>query len=382
MANELGVPRELISYWETGARRPSEAHLKRLAGVYRTSPEYLRGATDDPGDSDPVASLGEVEAGSPLATALAAWMAFLERWADFLSVDLGRSLPGPSAPPRALAEVGTITDRRRASSLADRVREHYRWGRVALPDLASFLDREGMLVYRADLGPLGDVGASVPGAFYNHPRLGYSVVLNDAASPGRQAFTLAHGLAHALFHHAEEGIVCRVGPDDRVEQFANAFAGELLVPGKELRRRVASLPGAADDDPLDALDALQLATLFRVSYGIMLMRLVAEGMIPYETYRAWQQMGARASEALFGIVLEQRPPAPKLDGGLGRYPPAVLGVAKRAVERGHATVERAAEVLDVEPDEVHATLLAPDLRASEAELREHEQFGEVLAQQE
>ena len=68
------------------------------------------------------------------------------------------------------------------------------------------------------------------GAFYNHPKLGYSIFVNADTAPGRQTFTMAHEFAHALFHYPTVGVVSRKGDRDPKERFADAFAAHFLVP--------------------------------------------------------------------------------------------------------------------------------------------------------
>lgn len=214
VARQLGVPRELVSMWETEARAPSEAHLAALAQVYRVEPGVLTR-----------------EAGSPPEAERAAferWLDFLDRWADFLEA-IGEAPSGPGKPPRKLDHGPDVTDARRAPTLADEVRDYYGLGRNALPNLRAYLDERDVLVYRDALGAF-DAADAVASAFFNHARLGFCILVNTDASPGRQAFSMAHGYAHALYHYAARGIVCHANADEPVERFANTFAPHFLVP--------------------------------------------------------------------------------------------------------------------------------------------------------
>jgi Zn-dependent peptidase ImmA (M78 family) len=130
-----------------------------------------------------------------------------------------------------------------------------------LPNLYALLDEREVLVYRAAMGRLDREPESISGAFYNHPELGYCILVNTDTAPGRQSFTLAHEWAHALFHYAKGGIICRSKDTDPLERFADAFAASFLVPGKELRRLASEF--------MNPLEALKLAQYFSVSYAMI-----------------------------------------------------------------------------------------------------------------
>jgi IrrE N-terminal-like domain len=83
-----------------------------------------------------------------------------------------------------------------------------------------------------DMGQ-GSEGGS--GAFYNHPKLGYSILVNADTAPGRQTFTMAHEFAHALFHYPTVGVISRKGDRDPKERFTDAFAAHFFVPSGALR---------------------------------------------------------------------------------------------------------------------------------------------------
>jgi Zn-dependent peptidase ImmA (M78 family) len=98
----------------------------------------------------------------------------------------------------------------------------------ALGDPFQVLD-EHVLIWRLPLG--ADLGEAPSGFFYNHPKAGFCVAVNSQITLGRQVFTLAHELAHAYFHSQDADVVVSMpGGDHGRERFADAFAGEFLVP--------------------------------------------------------------------------------------------------------------------------------------------------------
>lgn len=372
VAQTLGVPRELISYWENGTRIPNLKQLHTLGVIYRASPAQLLGEESDD-EAERHVMLRGID-GERGLLAIRQWLGFLDSWAELLE-DLGLELPGPGKPPRQLDERETVTDVRRASSLAEKVRDHYKLGQDAMPDLYALLDERGYLVTKANLGPIGQGHDGISGAFFNHPRLGFSILVNADTSPGRQAFTLAHEFSHSLYHHAIGGIICRYNHNDPVERFADAFAANFLVPGKELRRLAKGELVRGDKGELAPSDALSLAAYFGVSYAMILVRLRREGLINFDQYAEWRQYSAKALAVQLGLngdefhVPEPRPLR------LDRYPLSVLELIKKAIEQEQLSPKQAAGLLDVALSDIQRILLSAPPLANELERQEHEQFA-------
>jgi Zn-dependent peptidase ImmA (M78 family) len=101
-----------------------------------------------------------------------------------------------------------------------------------------------------------------------------SIYVNRDEPAGRQTFTVAHELGHALLHgklfrvHPEDYKVLLRAPiraaSDPLEKEANAFAAELLVPEKMLQHysKIGSIP--------------ELARLFNVSEEVIRFRMTYE----------------------------------------------------------------------------------------------------------
>lgn len=375
IAEDLGVAREAISMWETGARAPSDEVLRRIAKLYGVSYGWLVGA--EAGEAWSPEALMLRRAGTALTSAersvLLDWLTFLDRWAERL-LDLGAgSTRGPRRPPKPLDGLGPVYDTRRAPTLAARVRDHLGVGDGPLPDLYALLDAFGVLVYRSDgLPHVGGAGV-VSGAFVNHDALGYCVFVNVRCSAGRQAFTLAHELAHALFHYPERATVSLGGDRAQEERFANAFASHFLVPGKELRGLAKRWIGGA----LDEYGAVQLAAHFRVSYAMMLYRLLDEGLAERADVDVWKTYSPVALADRLGIPADPFCHAPEgADGGLDRFPMSVRNAVHLALRAGRVHVSQAADILGVEAWVLEAELAPPsqtDERAA-LELEEYPEF--------
>ena len=377
IADVLGAAREVVSYWENDRRTPSAVQLTRLAEAYGVTTGSLLGTEPAPVATEEHELVYRGLRAQPARTkaGVRRWLGFLDEWADLLT-ECGEELPGRAAPPkREWRAAEAITDSRLVPRLAEDVRAHYELGSDAIPDLLAFLDQEGGLVYRAALDPIGD-GMGISGAFYNHPRLGASILVNTNTTPGRQAFTLAHEFAHALFHYQLRGVVSRAGDPDRAERFADAFAAHFLVPGGALRKSVGQLPNGRVDSPFDVV---VLHRHFRVSYATMLVRLRSEGLLSQQDYGAHQGYSPSRLAARLGFPLDEyHRPQDAPGTTLASYPASVLDRTAALVGDGQLTPAAAADLLQVSVEEVLGELLAVPEPAEATESREFAELPEPM----
>jgi Zn-dependent peptidase ImmA (M78 family)/DNA-binding XRE family transcriptional regulator len=375
VARVIGVPRELVSMWEGEARTPNLKQLERLARIYQIGVDYLLGKAELEEKHERDVLYQGLPQDPALREEIDRWLDFLDEWADLLE-ELGEEekLTGPGKPPRKL-DKGQVTDSRRASTLAIEARDYYGLGRDAIPNLYAFLDSKDVLVYRASLGSIGEGSDGSSGAFFNHPRLGYCILVNADTTPGRQVFTLAHEFAHALYHYPSGGIICRkdIGYDPK-ERFANSFAAHFLVPAKELRKLVEDRREIAGH--LDAYEALQIAAHFRVSYATLLYRLREENLIDKDHYESLKMYSPSSMAAYLDLDPEEfEIPEPK-PLYLERYPVSVIERIVQAIEDDELTMPQAADVLDIDPytlqQQVKLILKPP--KAKPQERREFEEL--------
>lgn len=371
VARDVGVSRELVALWESGERSPSLRQVEELALALRVNAAYLVGEAELPPEHDWVALFRGANADDNVGIALRRWARFLDEWAAFLQDDLGEVLPGPGKPPRALAERELVQDARRAPRLAEKARAQYALGQDAMPDLFTFLDEHDVLVMRMPLGGIGRGNGGVSGAFFNHERLGYCVLVNSSTSPGRQAFTLAHEFAHALYHYGAGGILCRDGDIHRLERFADSFAAHFLVPGKELRRRLRDHTGADEPDPYQVL---ALASYFGVSYAMMLVRLRQERLLSEGAFQDHRMVSPSALARHLGINPSAFSRSQPTGRGLDRFPISVLAKTAAAIHEDQLTPGQAAELLDVDLDQVRSNLLRALPPADARELHEYDEL--------
>lgn len=361
-AQNLGVDRVNLSYWETEKRTPGLKQLQLLAQVYGTTVAALLGEPEEEHHDHHETlfeHLGPEE--HQARQTLRRWLTFLDEWAA-LREEVGDSLPGRFASTIPEGRTAApITDTRRAPTLAQQLRRALHLGDDAIPDLIALLDSMGILVSRDDLGEQ----SRISGVFYNHPRLGASILINKCHLAGRQLFTLAHELAHAQFHYQERGLISRTDAFDPKERFANKFAAHFLVPTTAL---CAAVEKKAIDDPYDVV---RLQANFRVSYAMVLNRLKEEQLINAALYDAYKALSATKLAQRLQIdtgFLQGRPGRlPELE----MFPPSVIDQLIDDLHSDVLSVAAAASLLNV-PQEVVAGLVAQYEQAEREDALEFE----------
>jgi Zn-dependent peptidase ImmA (M78 family)/transcriptional regulator with XRE-family HTH domain len=124
-----------------------------------------------------------------------------------------------------------------------------------------------ILVFYMDLGP-GGSGASTHGDF------GRAILVNANDAPWRRNYDLAHELFHLItwdtfsdediYSQSKEG-------KSEVEQWADFFASEILLPGDEVEREFSK---RVSDNEITYISLVEIAREFRVSIDALLWRLV------------------------------------------------------------------------------------------------------------
>lgn len=121
-------------------------------------------------------------------------------------------------------------------------------------------------------------GTSISGVTFSVPGPPPLVVLNSEQPADRLRFTLAQELGHLVMHRF---------PNPKMEEEANAFASELLLPGADIKPYFV---GRRIDLPLLAA----LKPEWRMSIGALLMAADKHGRLePNQKQYLWKQMSAR-----------------------------------------------------------------------------------------
>lgn len=264
----LGINRAMVSYWESGSRTPNDRQLSALARLYGAEPlDLVEGRVVEPRADDLAGMLlrAEDEIDPGVVPGVRDFVQFLDRFAELASI-LGEPIRGLKQSPFVFRPRFNQKDDIRRK--AEEVRAHLGLGVGPIPDLDPICETLGITLYRAPLG--SDLHRAPSGAFLKHPDVGFSILVNLDMTPGRRRFTVAHELAHALFHSDETNQVLSLGRGPR-ENTADAFAGEFLMPSEGIRRfaEEVGLPPRITDP----IDIVHMQRYFKVSWPTALVRL-------------------------------------------------------------------------------------------------------------
>jgi transcriptional regulator with XRE-family HTH domain len=357
----VGQPRTIISNWENGTRRPNSRQLSALASIYRMPLGHLLGKQDQ--DSRPdFERLLFRDAGDRLDAQskheIQRFISFLDAYGEFL--DLLEEPAGMEASPFSLHEgFGGREDVRRK---ADEVRTTLGLGRGPVGDLVGLMDLIGITVYLAPLG--ADLKSTVSGAFLPHDRVGFSALVNAETTPGRRRFTLAHELGHALFH-GDRMYVTYFGRREAAERFADAFAGEFLVPTQSLRAVAEAMGVTKVQDPEVVV---HLQRTFKVSYAMMLVRLQLAGLASVSVVERLREVHPVHLADRMGYTVE--PDEWEQDPerwGLARYPRRFLRLLRQAFGDDVISVSSAAAMTGLAHEDIVEFLTDQPSGPSEAD---------------
>lgn len=348
-AGALGVSRTMISYWEAGSRHPNDRQLAALARLYGVelaqllSDEPIR---DDYGMAAMLFRGAEEELPEPARRGLREFETFLDLYAR-LAHAMGVKIHGLTESPFTIR--GGFDRAEDARRKAEEVRAWLRLGLGPI-DVDRACDMLGVTVFRTPLG--SDLRRTISGAFFAHPTVGFSILVNLEMTPGRRRFTVAHELGHALFHSDSRWILSFPSKSVR-ERFADAFAGELLMPTEGIRRVMEEHGfGPRITDPADVI---HLQRYYRVSYGTALVRLRQARFLTEAEYERFKDIRPVLYARALGYEIdheefEQDPEQWRLR----RYPARFLRLLRLAVQREAISIPSAAEAVDVSIREMAA----------------------------
>jgi Zn-dependent peptidase ImmA (M78 family)/transcriptional regulator with XRE-family HTH domain len=141
-----------------------------------------------------------------------------------------------------------------------------------IQNMTEYVEKAGILVIWCDFG------AAIDGVTMRLPDLPPCVFLNRTAPADRMRFSLAHELCHVIAHRV---------PTDTMEDEANTFAAEFLVPEKELRRDL--IGGRINLERLARLKAR-----WRVSMQFLLFQAKEIGCLTdHQSQYLWKQISMK-----------------------------------------------------------------------------------------
>jgi Zn-dependent peptidase ImmA (M78 family)/transcriptional regulator with XRE-family HTH domain len=349
LAHLTGQPRTVVSNWESGARRPNSHQLDKLALIFRVPRSQLLGGPIDarPDFEQLMFRDAEGQLDPKGRFEIQRFLGFLDSYGDLLDA-LGEA-PGLSTSPFALHEgFSSKEDMRRR---AEDARAYFKLGLEPIANLRSLADAYGITVYYAPLG--ADLRGTVSGAFVPHHGVGFSILVNGETTPGRQLFTLAHEIGHALFH-GDRLYINYFGRREAAERFANTFAGEFLAPTHHLRATVESFGVSKVTDPEVVV---HLQRYYRVSYDMMLVRLSQANLVTDTDRDRLRHVRPVHLAVQLGYETDADEWAQDPAGwGLTRFPPRFLRLLRRAFAEDLITVSGAAAMTGLAGEDIEQFL--------------------------
>jgi Zn-dependent peptidase ImmA (M78 family)/transcriptional regulator with XRE-family HTH domain len=292
LAQLIDASATAVAAWESGAKRPTAANVKRLALSLRVDPGFFAMRPDD------IAALCATPHFRSLrsTTQLARDQAFAY---GQIAVDIAASLekhveyPEPDVPGLPVEIEETGVPGATPEDAARHVRAQWRIADGPAPHLVRLLENHGVLVV---FSPPQTANVD---AYSFDSRVRPAVVLNPVKHDYyRQRFDVAHELGHLVMHADAE-------PGGRtVEDQANRFAAEFLLPAAEIRPILPATMNAA------AWQALaRLKEHWGTSIQALLYRARRLGAITEVSYRnamnTLTTRGWRRSEPGLVTTLEQ-----------------------------------------------------------------------------
>jgi Zn-dependent peptidase ImmA (M78 family)/transcriptional regulator with XRE-family HTH domain len=349
LANALGVSRAMVSYWEAGSRTPSDRQLAALGRLLRTPIAVLLGNEEPPPTPDVAAMLmrgTDQELPDDAHPGLQEFADFLDTYAE-LADAAGFTVRGMHESP--FVSVAGYESGEDARRKAEEVRAHLRVGLGPIGDMDAVCELLGITVYRARLGE--DLTRTVSGAFFKHDTIGFSILVNLDMTPGRRRFTVAHELAHALFHSKDSRYTVSTARKPPKERFADAFAGEFLMPTEGLRRVMEEQGfGPRIDNPSEVI---HLQRYFDVSYVTALVRLRQAKFLTQANFEEFQRVRPVLLARSLGFEIGEEEYRPRPDmWRLERFPPRFRRLLRQAVRQEAISVPSAAAMTGLAIDEV------------------------------
>lgn len=268
VANRAGLTQGHYSRIENGllSDGPSREHVEKIAYALEFPPDFFYqedGLEGLPLSVHPMnrkkASVGERDL-RQIHSELNIRLIHLRRY--LRAVDIDPELPRPFIDVDEGGGPQVIAQKLRAAwSVSD----------GPIGNLIDLCERAGILVV------LCEFDGQVDGVTLNVRDLPPCIFLNSQVPADRLRSSLAHELGHVVMHRI---------PTDTIEEEANAFAGELLLPEKGLKRAVIGHRVTTD------WLARQKA-YWRVSMGFILYRLGFLGLIKqHQSQYLWKKMSA------------------------------------------------------------------------------------------
>ena len=267
------VTAETVVSWEEGTTSPTYAQLEKLAYEIYKRPLALFFFPEPPEEETPAESFRTLP--QEEIDLLEPKLLYLVRQAKVMQENLRELFDGVNPAKKQVCSNITIRSSDTISDIAKKVRDYLG---VKLDEQYALTTNEKALKYWREV--LEKHGVFVfKDAFKDEECSGFClyddvfpvIYINNSQAKIRQIFTLFHELAHLLFRTGgidlrhDDFIQRMKGPNKRIEVFCNKFAGEFLVPTKDIKPRIRN---QTIDDKL----LTRLAKKYSVSREVILRK--------------------------------------------------------------------------------------------------------------
>jgi Zn-dependent peptidase ImmA (M78 family)/transcriptional regulator with XRE-family HTH domain len=284
------VPLQQLDAWESGTAQPALADLTKLAHAYRRPLAALLLA-EPPREDAVVPDFRRHRGYKPprMSPALHLGLRYARRQQQ-LARELFATLraqPLPAAQADFPDSDALAEHERRAFDIS--VARQTGWGNeyAALRAWRRAVEERGVVVLQLGIPPDEVRGFSIadPAA--------PTIALSASESPAARIFTLMHEFGHLLVGQsglcAPESILRSPAGSEKVEQYCNRFAGNLLVPTDAVKSHPAAHRIATMDHLPGSQDFAGLRTTFKVSSQVLWYRLHEIGLVSNRRYsNLWQ----------------------------------------------------------------------------------------------
>lgn len=166
----------------------------------------------------------------------------------------------------------TLDEYESTETIANSLRQLWRIPNGVIKNVTALLESKGIIIIPTDFGTrlISDITTNTEKGIY-------VIFLNGAMPPDRKRFTLCHVLGHIVMHNFSDG--------KTIEQEADRFAGEFLMPSNDIKNQLTylSLGKLAD-----------LKRIWKVSMQAILMRASHLGTITQrQSNNLWKQLSKR-----------------------------------------------------------------------------------------
>lgn len=216
-ATRLKIAQAVVSRIENGLIEPDDELLQRAAKAYEVPVDFF--------------SVKETVYGPPVSvhTMLRGRSDVSGREIDIITAELNirlfhlrRFLENVDYNPELNLPTLDVEQYEDVSRIAAIVRAHWKLPDGPIGNLTDLVERAGVII-----GTSSFRGAQVSGVTFHAPGTQPIILLNPTHPADRVRFTLAHELGHLVMHRF---------PTPSMEQEANRFASNLLLPPQEMRQ--------------------------------------------------------------------------------------------------------------------------------------------------